>query len=202
MAVVNTLLCAPPRRTLSKPDVGDLDVAIKVPHSALSETELGSFLTEARAALLVRGPHVCSLLGATVVDAKPALLLPLYEDNVHSVVELEYPDGLPLALALDVACKVARGLLDVHSFNVVHLDLKPMNVLVNGKFREVAIADFGLSASFTSTLSCSQAPGGDKGGGGGGTVPYMAPEQHDEEVRVEGCLAGLFAVGGRFAGCL
>lgn len=64
---------------------------------------------------------------------------------------------------------------------MVHRDLKPLNILVNGNFADVAIADFGLPSSCTSGLSCSRVHAG--GGGGGGTVPYMAPEQHDDEVR-------------------
>lgn len=76
--------------------------------------------------------------------------------------------------------QVARGLLEVHSHDVVHRDLKPDNILVNDTLSEVAIADFGLSASYTSTLSCSRSvPAGMQSG----TLPYMAPEQLNGKAR-------------------
>lgn len=43
-----------------------------------------------------------------------------------------------------IAEGVAQGLKDLHSFGVLHLDLKPSNILVDVALR-VKICDFGLS---------------------------------------------------------
>lgn len=112
---------------LHKRDAGDVPVAVKVAHAALSEAELSNFLSEARAALSVRGSHVCVLLCATVCDGRPALLLPLYESSAYDLVEMEYPNGLPLPLALVVLLKVGHlGPIAafIHCFNVSVLSYK------------------------------------------------------------------------------
>lgn len=161
-------------------DVGSRQVAIKVLHPGNQEKELASFFQEARAALTVAGVHVCQPLGATVCDGRPAFILPLYQDNVHDLVDDEYPGGVPVWQALAVLRSVARGLFDMHTKGIVHLDLKPLNILVNGNFNEVVIADFGLSTTYASTLSRTKANMG-TARNGGGTVPYMSPEQFDAE---------------------
>lgn len=160
-------------------DVGDRQVAIKVVHPGVEMKQLELFFQEARAALSITGVYVCQPLGATVYDGRPAFILPLFEGNVHNFVDEEYPNGLPLWLALNVMRRVAHGILDMHTKSVIHLDLKPLNVLVNGHFDEIAIADFGMSTSYTSTLAPSKP---DMGDGSGGTAPYMSPEQLDSKI--------------------
>lgn len=156
-------------------DVGKREIAVKVPIKESTGEELASFLKEARVALTATGVHVCQLLGVTVYDGRPCFLLPRYDDNVHDLVNDEYPGGLPVWLALKTIRRVANGIFDMHTKGIVHLDLKPLNILVNGDFEEIVVSDFGLSTSYSSTLRKA-----DMGAASGvGTVPYMSPEQFD-----------------------
>ncbi|XP_060960267.1 mitogen-activated protein kinase kinase 9-like [Cannabis sativa] len=70
----------------------------------------------------------------------------------------------------DIAKKVLNGLHYLHSHKIVHLDIKPANLLVNSKM-EVKIADFGVSKILGRTLdTCNSFVG---------TCAYMSPERLD-----------------------
>jgi eukaryotic-like serine/threonine-protein kinase len=82
---------------------------------------------------------------------------------------------LPSETALHVVTGIARGLAAVHVAGVVHLDVKPANILFarpldGGPGRRVLLADFGLAHKIGAVMS-------------GGTPLYAAPEQP------RGCLA-------------
>ena len=65
---------------------------------------------------------------------------PLYEGNLKEVLEK------PISLSIKV--KLFQGVLDgvnyLHSKKAIHLDLKPLNILVNNK-RDCVLGDFGLT---------------------------------------------------------
>jgi serine/threonine-protein kinase len=77
----------------------------------------------------------------------------------------------PLSLpeALRITTEIARGLSVAHAAGVVHCDLKPENVMLEGQ--RVVITDFGIArgAWVSDSLKTS--------GGINGTPAYMAPEQ-------------------------
>ncbi len=62
------------------------------------------------------------------------------------------PGGkLPIPIALDITRDNCRGLRELHTRNVVVLDLKPDNVLMTEEGTAV-LADFGISRIVTNTL--------------------------------------------------
>ena len=80
--------------------------------------------------------------------------------------------GVGLAEAVAILRQVASALDYAHGEKVVHRDVKPGNVMIDGKGR-VKVLDFGLAAQIRTSLSrASQAYRGTSG-----TGPYMAPEQ-------------------------
>jgi serine/threonine protein kinase/TPR repeat protein len=82
----------------------------------------------------------------------------------------QQPKPLPLALALQVATGIAKGLAAIHAQGIVHRDLKPANVLMDRKddVWVPKIADFGLARSTRSVSLGEFASSG-----------YAAPEQLD-----------------------
>jgi eukaryotic-like serine/threonine-protein kinase len=82
---------------------------------------------------------------------------------------------LPITRALDLVCQVLRALDYAHARGFVHLDVKPSNMLVSqeGGRDLVRLSDFGLARIYlTSKMS-----GLSTDTQGGGTAPFMAPEQ-------------------------
>lgn len=102
-------------------------------------------------------------------------------DGSFAYLVMEYVDGLSLAELLarveggrltDEECahvllSIARALEYAHDNHVLHLDIKPTNILIDRQ-GTVKLADFGMS-------SLSSAAGW--GDARGGTVGYMPPEQ-------------------------
>lgn len=81
-------------------------------------------------------------------------------------------DGLATVKILRIACQMARGLEHAHRHNVLHLDMKPGNVLLDaGDDGAALITDFGLAKALaTATV-----------GDGGMTRAYASPEQANRE---------------------
>jgi serine/threonine protein kinase len=103
--------------------------------------------------------------------------------------------------------EICRGVAFLHKKNVVHRDLKPDNVLIDGSGR-AKLCDFGLSRLMTGPESSLEAQGG--GGGGGaaarrmmmmttavGTPAYMAPElaSTDATVATFSSAVDIYALG-------
>ena len=99
---------------------------------------------------------------------------------------MEYVDGMSLAeflhrvdghsLTFDEAAAIAdalgQALTFAHANGVLHLDIKPANVLIDHS-GNVKLTDFGMAR-----LSSA----GGFGGSRGGTIGYMPPEQLDIEI--------------------
>jgi serine/threonine-protein kinase len=93
-------------------------------------------------------------------------------------LSMEYVDGedlasllrrigrLPQDKAVELARQICAGLAAAHECGVLHRDLKPQNVMIDGQGR-ARLADFGLAV-----LAAELAPGES-----GGTPLYMSPEQ-------------------------
>src|SRR5919204_14630 len=93
-------------------------------------------------------------------------------ENLKQVVEHEGP--LDVRSALELAVGVARGLAFAHAHGLVHRDVKPQNVLLNGDGRP-KVTDFGIARSLDLDKGVTQT------GTVLGTSSYIAPEQASGE---------------------
>jgi WD40 repeat protein len=129
------------------------------------------FDKEARAAASVRHENVAAMLGFSLEDGVPVLVLELCEGG--TLYERVHREGrLPWREVAKLGARVARGLAAIHAASLVHRDVKPGNVLLT-RDGTPKISDFGLvrraeGASLGQSLT--------RDGDVIGTFAYMAPE--------------------------
>jgi tRNA A-37 threonylcarbamoyl transferase component Bud32 len=127
----------------------------------------------------------------------------VYDLDVHEgrpFLVMEYIPGRTLAQARQtvstpaqaaaLVARVARALAAAHGQGVLHLDIKPKNVLVDDDGAPHLI-DFGLAR-----LQHAYADDRSRSGQVSGTVQYMAPEQARGEAERIGSRSDVFGLGG------
>ncbi len=145
-------------------------VAAKVMHREISDQpdQLERFRREARAVAQLSHPNLVA-----VIDAG--------EDGGHPYIVFEFVPGetlkkriaasgrLPTDEATAYAIEIGRGLAAAHAAGLVHRDVKPQNVLIDGDGR-AKITDFGIARSI-------EEHGLTATGRVLGTTDYVSPEQ-------------------------
>ncbi|MBK5260353.1 MAG: serine/threonine protein kinase [Thermoanaerobaculia bacterium] len=128
---------------------------------------LDRIVTEVRIGRQVAHPNLCRIYDMGEVGS-------------HYFISMEYVDGenlasllrrvgrLPEERALEVTREICAGLAAAHDRGVVHRDMKPSNVMIDGR-GHARITDYGLAV----------APGEASTDAFAGTPAYMAPEQLD-----------------------
>ncbi len=155
------------------------EVALKVlsPEMVSDPERLARFRREARAVAALNHPNIVTIHSVDVAEGHHFLTMELVEGE--TLGDRIPPHGMPLKELLDLAIPMADAVAAAHERKITHRDLKPDNVMVDGKGR-VKILDFGLAKRV-----------GEAAGGEGalpsipltgeglilGTVPYMSPEQ-------------------------
>ncbi|MFF5077977.1 serine/threonine-protein kinase [Actinoplanes sp. NPDC000266] len=127
------------------------------------EIEVGDRLTEA-ARTGDSIDHLVLPLDIAFAGGDLLIVMPLADGSLDD--ELAH-GRLELGAGLTVLRQVAEGLVELAAVPIAHRDLKPGNVLRFGDTWR--ISDFGLSRILTEVTGTYTT-------GGGGTLPYMAPE--------------------------
>jgi len=159
-------------------------VALKVVARELADREgfRERFLRESRLAAKLEHPNVVPVYDAREEDGELIVAMRLIEGgDMRRLIDRE--GALEPERAIDLLGQIADALDAAHAAGIVHRDVKPHNILVEGE--RAYLSDFGLAKTF-------------EGGAGGsasivGTVEYMAPEQWRGE-RV-GPAADVYALG-------
>jgi eukaryotic-like serine/threonine-protein kinase len=172
---------------LAEDQVTQRPVAIKFLHHGTSRDWEAMLEEVKRLAKVDSEPSVVRLL-AVDRDAEPPCYVMSYAEGGSLADSLPHADsqdvaqsaGLPaptkrtgkapgplsVAASLDLFRRVAESLAGIHIKGICHCDLKPANILLDGRGRPL-IADFG-QARFSTDATVSL-----------GTFFYMAPEQAD-----------------------
>jgi serine/threonine protein kinase len=134
--------------------------------SADGTDSLAMFEQEARTIASLEHPHVLPIYGFGQVQGKLYIAMRYITGGSLDDVLKDRP--MTYARALRVGRYIADALDYAHSQSVVHLDLKPPNILMDSKGTPY-LADFGLATSLGAD--------GQAKNPGAGTLLYMAPEQ-------------------------
>lgn len=157
------------------------EVAIKVLRSKYAHNALvqKAILTEACVMSYLTHPGVTPIYErGACEDGRPYYVMKLIDGVTLS--EILHRPGRKMPELLRIFANVARTLAFAHSRNVIHLDLKPGNVMV-GEFGEVYVMDWGLArfenCPDTDLLDPDLEKSDDPVRHVNGTPEYMAPEQ-------------------------
>jgi len=151
-------------------EVLDRPVAVKLIYDdAVRDREMRhACALEARAAARLSHPGIVRILDSGFDDGHCYVVMSLVEGRPLNEILRE--DGpLPVDRALDLAIQVADALAAAHAEDVVHCDVKPGNLLVDGYWR-VRLVDFGIAHVTSSTTGLT-------GELLQGSAQYVAPEQ-------------------------
>lgn len=146
-------------------------VAVKVMSSGSTGAEpagFGRFLEEARAAAVVRHPHLVQVYHAEVADEVPYLVME-YVEGLSLKELLGRCGALELPGALAMLTDICEAVAELHDRGIIHRDIKPGNVLM-ADTGQVYVSDFGLALRRSAEGFA---------GGVAGTPAYMAPEMFD-----------------------
>src|SRR5204862_5653125 len=127
------------------------------------------FRREARAVASLSHPNIVTILDRGEDEGRQFIVFELVEGR--TLAEVLHEQGrLPVQRALEIAIQVARGLGFAHEQGLVHRDVKPQNVILNGDGR-AKVTDFGIARSLDVKHGMTQT------GTVLGTSDYIAPEQ-------------------------
>ena len=127
------------------------------------------FNREARIAAALQHPNIVTVYDAGEEDGLLYLAMQYIEGSDLSTV-LRSQGRLRPYRALDVCRQVAAALDAAHSQGLIHRDVKPANVLIEG--RTAFLTDFGLTKRIEGSQTQLT-----KAGDVVGTIHYVAPEQ-------------------------
>jgi serine/threonine protein kinase len=144
--------------------------AIKIiaPDLAESEGFRERFTREARIAAALQHPNIVTVYDAGEIDGMLYLAMQFIRGEDLAAI-LRRDGRLRPYRAIDVCRQVASALDAAHAMGLIHRDVKPANVLIEG--RNAFLTDFGLTKQTGTHTQLTRA------GDMVGTIHYVAPEQ-------------------------
>src|SRR5215510_9860729 len=146
-------------------------VALKILHEQYTGDDdfVERFKREARSVAQLQHPNIVTVIDRGEEDGRQYIVFEYIEgENLKERVVRK--GRLEVTEALEIAIEVARGLAFAHEQGLVHRDVKPQNVLLNGDGR-AKVTDFGIARSLDVQHGMTQT------GTVLGTSDYIAPEQ-------------------------
>src|SRR5438093_7585493 len=146
------------------------DVALKILHEHYTADDeyVERFRREARAVAQLSHPNIVTVIDRGEEDGRQFIVFEFIDGKT---LKQCLDEGGPMTVrrALELAVQIARGLAFAHGQGLVHRDVKPQNVILNGDGR-AKVTDFGIARSL-------EVQGVTQSGAVLGTSNYIAPEQ-------------------------
>src|SRR5262245_21816394 len=151
-----------------------------------TEADLKRFRLEAEAAARLEHPWIVPIHEVGEHDGSCYFSMKFIEGGQLDAVAKREP--VPVRRAVELIANVARTVQYAHEHGILHRDIKPGNILLDGK-GEPHLTDFGLArlmeseSTLTRTLEVM------------GTPSYMAPEQAMGNNAAVGSVTDVYALG-------
>ncbi len=148
-------------------------IAIKLlrPEFTGSKGSVQRFIREAESAARLNHPNILPIFFVGEGQGLVYFGMPLVEGESLDA-KLRREGQLPEAEAVRIGADIADALAEAHAQGLVHRDVKPQNVMLQGPRQRVLVADFGIAKA--------AAGSGERLTGTGviiGSPHYMSPEQ-------------------------
>jgi serine/threonine-protein kinase len=158
-------------------------VAIKVlpPELAFQKDIRERFTREAQTAAKLSHPHIVPI--HTVGEGQGLVYFVMgYVDGESVAARIRRRGKLPVDEALRIMSEAADALSAAHALSIIHRDIKPDNILLEGSRGRVMVTDFGIAKALSSTSGATLTGAGVAIG----TPAFMSPEQAAGEREIDG----------------
>lgn len=177
-----------------------------------AEEVAAAFLREAEVTARLQHPHIMPIYdyGIDPISERPYFVMRLMpQEHLHTVIkrlQAGDPDTLerfPKNKLFDIFLKVCDAIAYAHERGVIHLDLKPDNIVV-GAHGEVFVGDWGLArvvsevtneTPYQRPLDAALLNHITLTGAVRGTPGFMAPEQIDDDLGPKSLRSDIFGLG-------
>jgi serine/threonine-protein kinase len=158
-------------------------VAIKVlpPELAFQRDIRERFTREAQTAARLSHPHIVPI--HTVGEGHGLVYFVMgYVDGESVAARIRRRGRLPVDEARRIMGEAADALSAAHALSIIHRDIKPDNILLEGPRGRVMVTDFGIAKALSSTSGATLTGAGVAIG----TPAFMSPEQAAGEREIDG----------------
>jgi serine/threonine-protein kinase len=166
-------------------------VAIKVlpPELAFQRDIRERFTREAQTAARLSHPHIVPI--HSVGEANGLVYFVMgYVDGESVAARIRRRGHLPVEEARRIMMETADALSAAHAYSVIHRDIKPDNILLEGTRGRVMVTDFGIAKALSGTSGATLTGIGVAIG----TPAFMSPEQAAGEREIDG-RSDLYSLG-------
>src|SRR5213595_3342539 len=160
-------------------------VAVKVlpPELAFREEIRLRFLREAETAARLSHPHIVPIHSVGEGPDGLVYFVMAYVDGESVAAKLKRRGRLPSEEARRIMLETSDALGAAHALGIIHRDVKPDNILLEGSRGRVVVTDFGIAKALSSTTGSATLTAT---GVAIGTPHYMSPEQAAGDREIDG----------------
>src|SRR5436309_5790978 len=161
------------------------EVAVKVlpPELAFREEIRIRFLREAETAARLSHPHIVPIHSVGESPDGLVYFVMAYVDGESLAARLRRRGRLPAEETRRIMQETADAMGAAHALGIIHRDVKPDNILLEGSRGRVVVTDFGIAKALSSTTGPATLTAT---GVAIGTPQYMSPEQAAGDREIDG----------------